>query len=61
MVVDTFIIVCKKFRRWLPWVNRTSAALLIGVGIMLVTGLLTLLTGTLSGLGILMNLGQISN
>jgi predicted alpha/beta hydrolase len=57
MVVDTFIIVCKKFRRWLPRVNRTSAALLIAVGIMLVTGMLTLLTGTLSGLGIPMNMG----
>jgi hypothetical protein len=39
-----------------PWVNRTSAALLIGVGIMLLTGMLTLITGTLSYLGMHMNL-----
>jgi cytochrome c-type biogenesis protein len=57
VAVERFIIAFKKFRRWLPWVNRTSAALLIGVGIMLVTGMLTLLTGTLSGLGMPMNLG----
>jgi cytochrome c-type biogenesis protein len=57
VAVERFIIAFKRFRRWLPWVNRTSAALLIEVGIMLVTGMLTLLTGTLSGLGMPLNMG----
>lgn len=57
IAVERFIMAFKKFRRWLPWVNRTSAALLIGVGIILMTGMLTLLTGTLSGLGMPLNIG----
>ena len=51
IAIEKFIEVFKRFRKWLLWVNRTSAALLIGVGIILMTGMLTLLTGTLSGLG----------
>ena len=57
VAVDRFISGFKKFRRWLPWVNRASASLLIVVGIMLVTGMLTLLTGTLAGLGMPLNVG----
>jgi cytochrome c-type biogenesis protein len=50
MAVEKFITAFKQIRRWLPWINRTSAALLIIVGIMLLTRILTTLTGTLSGL-----------
>jgi cytochrome c-type biogenesis protein len=57
MAVEKFITAFKQIRRWLPWINRTSAALLIIVGIMLLTGFLTTLTGTLTGLGMPLNLG----
>jgi cytochrome c-type biogenesis protein len=51
IAVEKFILAFKRFRKWLPWVNRTSAALLIAVGIILMTGMLTLLTGSLTGFG----------
>jgi cytochrome c-type biogenesis protein len=51
IAIEKFILAFKRFRKWIPWVNRASAALLIGVGIILTTGMLTLLTGTLSGFG----------
>ena len=57
IAVEKFITAFKQIRKWLPWINRTSAALLIIVGIMLLTGILTTLTGTLSGLGMPLNLG----
>ena len=57
MAVERFITAFKQIRKWLPWVNRTSAALLIIVGLMLLTGFLTTLTGTLAGLGMPLNLG----
>jgi cytochrome c-type biogenesis protein len=53
MAIEKFITAFKQIRRWLPWINRTSAALLIIIGIML----LTTLTGTLPGLGMPLNLG----
>ena len=57
MAIEKFITAFKQIRRWLPWINRTSAALLIIVGIMLLTGFLTTLTGTLAGLGMPLDLG----
>jgi cytochrome c-type biogenesis protein len=57
VAVEKFITVFKQIRRWIPWINRTSAALLIIVGIMLLTGILTTLTGALAGLGMPLNLG----
>jgi cytochrome c-type biogenesis protein len=57
VAVEKFITAFKQIRRWLPWINRTSAALLIIVGIMLLTGILTTLTGTLAGLGMPLNFG----
>jgi cytochrome c-type biogenesis protein len=57
VAVEKFITAFKQIRRWIPWINRTSAALLIVIGIMLLTGILTTLTGTLAGLGMPLNLG----
>lgn len=57
VAVEKFITAFKQIHRWIPWINRTSAALLIIVGIMLLTGILTTLTGTLAGLGMPLNLG----
>jgi cytochrome c-type biogenesis protein len=57
VAVEKFITAFKQIRKWIPWINRASAALLIIVGIMLFTGILTTLTGTLAGLGMPLNLG----
>lgn len=57
VTIERFITAFKQIRKWLPWINRTSAALLIVVGIMLLTGILTTLTGTLAGLGMPLDLG----
>jgi cytochrome c-type biogenesis protein len=48
IAIERFLVTFSKFRKWLPWVNRASAALLIIVGIILITGFLTLITSTLS-------------
>jgi cytochrome c-type biogenesis protein len=51
LALDKFLKGFQKFRRWLPWVNRASGILLIGLGIILLTGALTLLSGTLGTIG----------
>lgn len=48
IALERFLLAFKRFRKWLPWVNRASAAMLIIIGIILITGFLTLITGTLS-------------
>lgn len=47
LALDRFLRVFRKFRHWLPWVNRLSGGLLILMGILLVTGSFTLLAGYL--------------
>lgn len=47
LVLDRFLAFFKRFRRWLPWVNRVSGALLLLMGILLLTGSFTLLAGYL--------------
>jgi cytochrome c-type biogenesis protein len=51
IAIEKFMIAFKKYKKWLPWVNRASAILLIVVGIILLTGMLTILTGTLTSIG----------
>ena len=48
LLLDRFLIGYKSFRRWLPWVERVSGALLILVGILLVTGTFTVLSGIMA-------------
>ncbi len=48
--VDRFIGWFQRFRRYLPWVMRLSGALLVVVGILLLTGQFTRLAGWLQGL-----------
>jgi cytochrome c-type biogenesis protein len=52
LALDRFMKGFQKFKRWLPWVNRISGILLIALGIVLITGALTLLSGTLGTVGI---------
>lgn len=48
--VESFFTWFARFRRYLPWVQRVSGALLVAVGLLLVTGEFTRLAGWLQGL-----------
>lgn len=50
VAVDAFLAWFQRFRRYLPWVQRLSGALLVFVGILMVTGQFTRLAGWLQGL-----------
>ena len=47
--VDRFVAWFQRFRRYLPWVMKISGALLVIVGILLLTGQFTLLASWLQG------------
>jgi cytochrome c-type biogenesis protein len=44
VLIERFLAIFKRFRRWLPWVNRVSGVLMIGVGVLMLTGSFTLLS-----------------
>jgi len=46
-----FLVGMDRIRRWLPWVERTAGALLLLIGVMMVTGHFTALNAFLAGLG----------
>jgi len=48
LLLDRFLTSFARFRHWLPWISRASGALLILVGILLVTGSFTVLSGMLA-------------
>lgn len=48
--VESFLELFKRFRRFLPWVQRVSGALLLLVGVLMVSGQFTRLAGWLQGL-----------
>jgi cytochrome c-type biogenesis protein len=50
LAIDRFIALLARMRRGLAWVSRISGALLIGVGVLLVTGYFTLLASWLQQL-----------
>ncbi|HEU4682033.1 MAG TPA: cytochrome c biogenesis protein CcdA [Gemmatimonadales bacterium] len=50
VAVESFLDWFQRFRRFLPWVMRTSGVLLIVVGVLLVTGEFTRLASWLQGL-----------
>jgi cytochrome c-type biogenesis protein len=49
VAVESFLGWFQRFRRYLPWVMRVSGALLVLVGILLVSGEFTRLAGWLQG------------
>lgn len=49
VLLDRFLDGFRAFRRWLPWVNRASGVLLLGVGILLLTGAFSDLAALLAG------------
>jgi cytochrome c-type biogenesis protein len=50
VAVERFLEWFQRFRRFLPWVMRVSGVILIGVGLLLLTGEFTRLAGWLQGL-----------
>jgi cytochrome c-type biogenesis protein len=50
VAVERFLGWFQRFRRYLPWVMRVSGALLVVVGILLLTGEFTRLAGWLQSL-----------
>jgi cytochrome c-type biogenesis protein len=50
VAMDSFLDWFQRFRRFLPWVMRISGAMLVLVGVLLVTGEFTRLAGWLQGL-----------
>ena len=48
--LDAFAAWFQRFRRWMPWIQRTSGALLIVVGLLLLTGEFTRITAWLQSL-----------
>ena len=46
VLLERFMGGMKHLRRWLPWINRISGILLLGLGILLLTGWLTVLSAT---------------
>lgn len=50
VALDAFRAWFQRFRRWIPWVQRVSGAMLVVVGVLLATGQFTRLTTWLQGL-----------
>ncbi|HXE58780.1 MAG TPA: cytochrome c biogenesis protein CcdA [Gemmatimonadales bacterium] len=48
--VESFLAWFQRFRRYLPWVQRASGALLVAVGLLMASGEFTRLAGWLQGL-----------
>jgi cytochrome c-type biogenesis protein len=48
LLLDRFLGTFARFRRWLPWISRASGVLLLLMGILLVTGTFTVLSGILA-------------
>ncbi|HEX5724573.1 MAG TPA: cytochrome c biogenesis protein CcdA [Longimicrobiaceae bacterium] len=44
VLLERFLVGFKRLRRWLPWINRASGALLLLLGVLLVTGSFTTLS-----------------
>lgn len=48
LALDRFLTTFRRFRSWIPWMERAAGGLLVGFGILLVTGSFTLLSGWLT-------------
>jgi cytochrome c-type biogenesis protein len=48
LLLDRFLGGMRRFGRWLPWVSRISGLLLLVLGVLLLTGSFTTLSGILS-------------
>ncbi len=50
LAIDKYIKTIKRIRKWIPWIHRISVTLLMIMGILLLTGYLTLITNSISSL-----------
>ena len=50
LMIDRFIVVFQRYRGALVWMTRASGVLLIAVGLLMITGSMTVLTGWLQGM-----------
>jgi len=50
VLIEWFLTGFKRFRPWLPWVNRISGALLLLVGVLMLTGSFTQLSAWMNGM-----------
>jgi cytochrome c-type biogenesis protein len=48
LLIERFLSAFQGFRRWLPWVNRISGALLMGLGLLMITGRFSWLSGVMA-------------
>lgn len=48
LALDRFLATFRRFRSWIPWMERTAGGLLVAFGLLLVTGSFTLLSGWLT-------------
>jgi len=44
------MIAFQRLRKWMPWIHHSSAALIIVMGFLLLTGSLAILTNSLDGI-----------
>jgi cytochrome c-type biogenesis protein len=49
LAIDKYLVTYKKLSKWMPWIHRISVALLIIMGVLLLSGYLTLITTSLAG------------
>jgi cytochrome c-type biogenesis protein len=50
LALDRFLATFRRFRAWIPWMERAAGALLVLLGLLLITGGFTLLTTWLNGI-----------
>jgi cytochrome c-type biogenesis protein len=48
LALDRFLATFKRFRRWIPLLEKVSGALLVALGILLLTGQFTILAAWLN-------------
>ena len=49
LAIDKYLVTYKKLNKYMPWIHRISVALLMVMGVLLLTGYLTIITASLGG------------
>ncbi len=49
LAIDKYLVTYKKLNKWMPWIHRISVALLMVMGVLLLTGYLGIITTSLVG------------
>lgn len=49
LAIDKYLVTYKKLNKWMPWIHRISVTLLMVMGVLLLTGYLTIITTSLAG------------